>query len=185
MNMDPDEIRKGIAALGDADILRLKKASGYWSANLTLNGDDLLHEAVCRALDGVRNCPKDVPLVNFLLNVMRSMSDAERKRAANRQLHHSVETGGHNGEAIEIADETPSAESFMLNKEDNDARVRALEALFEDDDECALMMMARLDGMPRGDIQDELTIDARQYDTIWKRTRRKIDSAYPNGWQND
>jgi DNA-directed RNA polymerase specialized sigma24 family protein len=54
-----------------------------------LQWDELLNEALVRALDGSRRWPEGVPLLAFLAGIMRSLVDncaAERRRLAERTL---------------------------------------------------------------------------------------------------
>jgi RNA polymerase sigma-70 factor (ECF subfamily) len=54
-----------------------------------LEWDELLNEALLRALDGWRRWPEGVPLLAFLAGIMRSLVDArahERRRLAEHAL---------------------------------------------------------------------------------------------------
>jgi hypothetical protein len=56
-----DEIEEAIRSLPDADWIRLHKAARFYGQRRRhLHPDDLLQEAFARAIDGSRNCPRNV-----------------------------------------------------------------------------------------------------------------------------
>src|SRR4051794_9346397 len=69
-----EEIAEAISRLSAADRVRLVKAARHFACHWTMSGDDLLQEAVFRALDGSRHCPCDLPIAAFLAGIMRSLS---------------------------------------------------------------------------------------------------------------
>jgi RNA polymerase sigma-70 factor (ECF subfamily) len=85
-----DAIARALAALAPGDLLRLKRMAQLRARLVPgLDWEDLLNEALLRALDGSRPWPTTVPLLAFLSGIMRSLADAranERRRAAERRL---------------------------------------------------------------------------------------------------
>jgi len=85
-----EAVARALAALTSADLLRLKRLAQLRARLLPgLEWDELLNEAVLRALDGSRQWPEGVPLLVFLAGIMRSLVDsraAERRRLAERTL---------------------------------------------------------------------------------------------------
>jgi DNA-directed RNA polymerase specialized sigma24 family protein len=90
-----EAIARALADLRPADLLRLKRAAQLRARLIPgLDWEDLLNEALLRALDGSRQWPAEVPLVAFLAGIMRSLADArakERRRLLERSL---AESGG-------------------------------------------------------------------------------------------
>ena len=83
------EVTDGIRNLSDADKYRFKRASQYLSCAGARPAADLRHEAVRRAIGGMRKCPRGLPIVAFLFGVMRSIAHADRK-ALQRVPHADV-----------------------------------------------------------------------------------------------
>jgi DNA-directed RNA polymerase specialized sigma24 family protein len=79
-----DAVARALAALTAEDLLRLKRLAQLRARVLPgVEWDDLLNEALLRALDGSREWPKGVSLLTFLGGIMRSLVDvrvAERRR---------------------------------------------------------------------------------------------------------
>ena len=85
-----EAVARALAALSSSDLLRLKRVAQLRARLLPgLEWDELLNEAVLRALDGARRWPEGVPLLVFLAGIMRSLVDsraAERRWLAERTL---------------------------------------------------------------------------------------------------
>jgi RNA polymerase sigma-70 factor (ECF subfamily) len=85
-----DRVARALAALTPEDLLRLKRMAQLRARLMPgLDWEDLLNEALLRALDGSRRWPVELPLVAFLGGIMRSLADArasERRRTAEHQL---------------------------------------------------------------------------------------------------
>ncbi len=85
-----EAVALALAALGPADLVRLKRVAQLRARALPgLEWEELVNEALLRALDGARAWPPDVPLLVFLAGIMRSLVDAraaERRRQAEHAL---------------------------------------------------------------------------------------------------
>ncbi len=68
------ELRETFESLGDAEYLKLNKAAGYLGWKCGLEGDELLGEAMMRALKGNRHCRRDLPPFVFLVGIMKSLA---------------------------------------------------------------------------------------------------------------
>ena len=79
-----EEVAAAICALTDAQKARLRKVAQSYAWLYPLGADDLLSEAIARAIAGSRQCPKDVDVVKFLADAMRSIADAESKKIENQ-----------------------------------------------------------------------------------------------------
>ena len=73
-HLTPAEIESALGGLGRAEMLRLTKVAARLTDGTSQTGDDLFQEAVLKALDGERQCPRDVDVSLFLANAMRSRS---------------------------------------------------------------------------------------------------------------
>jgi DNA-directed RNA polymerase specialized sigma24 family protein len=178
-----DEAREAIAALTTADLIRLKKVGALYAVGVGVDGLEVLNEAVRRALDGTRNCPGDVPMTVFLVNVMRSMASSERAKAKEEPMMESMSSTLDDGPAVlEPPSPTRNVEEMRLAREDAEGRLRALEDIFRDDDDAQLVLMGDVDEMSADEIRALGCWDEQAYATIRRRIRRKIAARYPQGW---
>ena len=77
--LSPAEMRDAIEALYEEEHAKLIKIARFRAAACFAAPEDLLHEALTRALDGRRKCPADTDITAFLSNVMRSLANNWRK----------------------------------------------------------------------------------------------------------
>ena len=181
--LEVSEARRAFEALTTADLLKLERAGRIYAMGLNCDAGDLLGEAIDQTLEGIRNCPREMPLASFLIGVMRSRAWALRQKEAPLSQLVSVDAEDAEGRAlVEPASPERTAEEWILAREDVEARISALEDLFTDDDEAVLMMWADLDETPKEEIMAMNDLDATGYATIRRRMRRKINAAFPNGW---
>ena len=85
-----EAVARALATLTPVDLVRLKRLAQLRARLLPgLEWDELLNEALLRALDGSRRWPDGVPLLSFIAGIMRSLVDRrlhERRRIAERAL---------------------------------------------------------------------------------------------------
>src|ERR1700751_2765795 len=83
-----ETVARALATLTPPDLVRLKRLAQLRARLLPgLEWDELLNEALLRALDGSRRWPESVPLLAFIAGIMRSLVDGriwERRRQAER-----------------------------------------------------------------------------------------------------
>ena len=85
-----ETIARALAALTPSDLVRLKRLAQLRARLLPgLEWDEVLNEALLRALDGSRRWPEGVSLLSFITGIMRSLLDGrmqQRRRLAERAL---------------------------------------------------------------------------------------------------
>ncbi|HYP36808.1 MAG TPA: hypothetical protein VEQ62_10750 [Stellaceae bacterium] len=85
-----ETVARALAALTPSDLVRLKRLAQLRARLLPgLEWEELLNEALLRALDGSRRWPEGVPLLSFIAGIMRSLLDGraqQRRRLAERAL---------------------------------------------------------------------------------------------------
>ncbi len=172
-SLSSGELGDALQSFSDADWLRLRKAANFLSSRLSLSADDLINEAVIKALSGDRKCPRDVEPIVFLLNAMRSITHNESVKAANLNVS--------DGEDIDSIGN--GSESSANNALDAKCLLQKIEALFADDDECTLLLMALADDLTKQEIMGVMEVSTTAYETIRKRFRRTIDKHFPKGLQ--
>ena len=75
------EAARAISALSPADLRRLELIARARSRGLSaVDWRDLLQESIVRTLDGSRRWPREVPLVAFLAQTIRSVASVMRSR---------------------------------------------------------------------------------------------------------
>lgn len=176
-----DELRAAISAFSAADMLRLRRAACHFKVGTSFEWKELLNEAIVRALEGSRHCPRDVPPVHFLANAMRSIVSADRDSAALRPPTASLSATGTEGVVHNLPSPQLSVEELRISREECAIRVAALEALFEDDEEAQMVIMGDIEGLDADAIREMQGWDKTKLATVRRRIRRRIDARYPKG----
>ena len=170
--MDPKEILVEISSLSDADLLRLYLAARRYALTLgrVITPDDLIQEAYKRVLDGTRVRPFGLPLVPFLLGIMRSIASSW----ATRLRHESVDD-------LEPLDPGRTPEDQLQLKEE----VQKLLSLFDSDPLGKEIIECKLADMTPMEIREKLHLSDNEYRACSKRIRRRtLAYAHRTGkWQ--
>jgi len=177
------EVQEALAALTVADLLRLERAAVTYAVGIGVEARDVVNEAIRRALDGTRKCPKDLPFLNFLVGAMRSMAWAARESGKEAPVIESMSSTLDDSELLtELRSTDRNAEEALLACEDSQKRLKALEALFQDDEDAQLVLLGDLEGMDAAEIRALGGWDEGAFATIRRRMRRRINAAFPKGW---
>ena len=176
------EVVKRLHGLTNVELRKLERIARIRVIGLyEIEWQDLLHEAIVRMLDGSRQWPKDVDLVVFLRQTMRSIaSDHWRRRKVNpviseSQLHEPSEEA--EGTLLEVAiDPTANPEQDVVAAE----TIAQIRRAFEGDLEALHVLSGMAIGKSPREIQDEGNMDARRYATTQKRIRRRLAKAFPD-----
>jgi RNA polymerase sigma-70 factor (ECF subfamily) len=180
----PDEIAALVRALTDAQWIRLRKVSAYFSWVPNLTGDDLLQEALCRALAGSRKCPRDVDLVRFLVEVMRSVANGEVEKLENQaDVIPVVQPGALVDCAVDLQDSKDSQEEGMMAAERDEATRQALLGLFPNDRQARDLVDGILTGYEGQELRTLTDLDQEGYASKRRFMRRTIDKHYPQAGQ--
>jgi DNA-directed RNA polymerase specialized sigma24 family protein len=181
-----DEIAEMMRSLTPSDWARLRKIARFYSIAGSMEADDLLQEAMMRALS-TRECPVDVDVVRFLAQSMRSIANgaaAKMKRVA--ELAPVARTGDATEVTFDILDESNGPETILIVTQDADhcrATYAAIRALFEDDTIAKYVLEGLLEDMTPDEIRELTGLDKTGYDSKRKLIRRRIEKAYPKGWK--
>ena len=173
------ECAAALRQLSDEDYERLEKIARLRVTGLhAVAWRDLLHEAIERLLDGRRQWPRNVPLIVFLRETMRSIASDHWRR-----LHHSVVVteavigadGESNGRAVANAiDETAQPERRASAEETLDR----IEKAFEGDGEALRVLAAKAGGREPQEIQQEIGMNETQYASILRRIRQRLLASF-------
>jgi hypothetical protein len=169
------EVRRRVTRIPRPDLLRLNWLARLYAARLRYGAvDEILGEAITRALEGRRPWPVTVGTVAFLAGVMRSIASEWRGKAERDLLDHStVELE----DAVRLpgngADEAIAAIHLVIakirTKLDNEPR---LLGLFE----------LRLKDQTAAQIQVVLGLDKNAYDQDWRDLKDRILDIFPDGY---
>lgn len=159
-------IRRALAGLSEPDLLRLQAIARLRCRGLPgLDWQELLHEAILRALDGSRPWPPGVKLLAFLAGIMRSLrSDHWRRHRAMALL---------SAPAAEIADlpsENPDPERIAAAAQ----ALAAIDRLFADDPAALAVILGLSQGLSAEEIRHRAGLSGTDYDSTRKRMRRTL-----------
>ena len=161
-----EELEEAVKGLSDVDILRLTKIARLYTGNHDMEAGELLNEAVLRTLLGERKaCPRNLPIVNFLAGVMRSIADTERNKKCN-----VVDVIGIDDCELYDVGDNPDDRLF------EEQLFKQVEKFFDDDEEILLLILYLQEGYSPSEIQKEADWSETKYNSIRKRMRRKWNS---------
>jgi len=178
------EVADGIRCLSDADILRFKRASQYLSYGGARPPADLRNEAIRRAADGTRKCPRNLPIVVFLFGVMRSIASADRKAIRRAPTLTVVSKGGSAASTLlDGVDPRRSPEDLIIQEEQVGELKRRVLDLFKNDLVAHTLAEGLVDGIEGRELKELVGLSDREFATKRRFVRRRIDKAFPNGWK--
>lgn len=160
-----DEAAVALEQLGPGGRIRLEKIARNRLRGLNTEWEDLLQEALTRILEGSRKWPRNLPIINFVAGVMKSLA-SERWQQQSRS---------YNEESLSESNPGPEKEAEAREE------LKAIEAQFGDDDEGLAVVMARAEGYSPEEIQNMFNLTPTQYDSTLKRIRRRLDQYKKKG----
>jgi DNA-directed RNA polymerase specialized sigma24 family protein len=166
-----DEIIAALEALSADDKLKLDAIEAVRRRGTGFAAGELLHEAVCRALLGERNCPRGVAFMAFLAMTMRSIASHDRKQ---RRRLESVGVAARDADPSAMA---PSPEDDLMQKQDA-AAAQAIDDCFNDDPEAQLVLLGWRDGLRGAELREATSLNQRQLDYAIRRIRARMRKAY-------
>ena len=189
-SLSRNEVESAILAFTGDELLRLRTISWKYAPRCKLEGDDLLQEAIVRALDGSRKCPANISVVKFLAEAMRSIAHGESEKIENQVVTVSLlGANDHDGEAFDPPDPSPSIEENVINEEINEESAAIVHdgilSLFQDGTPERDMVDGIIDGWSADELRELLNLDKTAYESMRRLIRRRINKAYPEGWSHD
>ena len=177
-----EELRSALEALRPIDLVRLQKKATALASGTGMEPDDLLQEAVSRALeeDGGRNCPRDVHPVTFLGNVIRSVASHRRNEWA-REMPIGARGEGEADPVADVPDPRPSPEDAVIGRLDLGATVARIEAMFQGDPQAQAIIIGSMEGWSPDEIREAQPMSEIEYATARKRVRRALLRQFPKG----
>jgi DNA-directed RNA polymerase specialized sigma24 family protein len=168
------EVAKALAALSKADLLRLKRIGQLRAAGLASVGwEDLLNEAIGRAIGGERQWPLDVPFIGFLVQTIRSIAHEYRRRAQEERHAHEMrgQPGVNNGSALHPhAQDRVTPERLLIAKD----AITRIEALFAEDHFALEVLRGLALGLSPEEIITRMGTTRTRYASAQRRIRRQL-----------
>jgi hypothetical protein len=190
-----DELREALGSLTTVDLKRLNRASEMLARDLPITGEELVGDAVHAAFVGRRRCPRDVPVMVFLKNAIRSLASSAKNASARSNI--VLFPGGtqENPNLIERApDASANPEQVLLQRcEEGDAQktetaarlaVQKLNEHFSKDYEVQLCIAGMMDGLAGQELKDLVGVDQAGIDYARKKIYRAVGKLFPRGWRN-
>ncbi|WP_299734807.1 hypothetical protein [uncultured Roseobacter sp.] len=177
-----DELEEGIAAFTNADWLRLRSVAQLY-AIYPVEPEELVQEALCRAIAGSRKCPRKVSVVRFVAEAIRSIAHDELHKVENQRDELSVHDETiENLDAFTPTETGPTAEERMISNEHNRDTENCLLELFDGDDEAQFIVLGMLSGTEGAELREIIGLDQTGFNSKRRYVRRKINSAIENGF---
>ncbi len=165
----PPDINNAIKNLSKADTYRLHSIAKQYSFHCSMDVDEILNEAIFKALSEKRKCPVDISLIAFISQTMRSIAFNERRK---------------NEKFESIDNPTPSLQDKSSSPEEKVTTVQELNKileLFKNDDDITSYLIGIYEGLTPTEICELWEWDRTKYGSVQKRLRRSLNKHYPNG----
>lgn len=180
-HLSTDEVRDALRAMSAAQAAKIETIARWFSGRCSVPAEDLRQEAFVRLLSGSRRVPRRADLGVIVSGTIRSLASEEINaiRAGRRE----VRPPPGSGDGVDLPNPAPDPERLLGSSRD-DARVLALiESLIADDEQLQMLVEGLCDRMRGGQLEELLNVDAKGLATIRKRLKRKLQAAFPEGWE--
>lgn len=181
--LSQEELENAIAAFSDADWTRINKAAAFYQrlcSRSSMSANDLVQEALLRAISGTRKCPRDVGVAMFIAKAIRSIANGEAEKIENIQPTISLDD---ETSSFELSGQDASPEDMVSNKQEHQKLEQKLINLFAGDETAQLMVLGILEGESRADLQALSELDDTQFNSKRRKIRRTINKASQNGFK--
>jgi ADP-ribose pyrophosphatase YjhB (NUDIX family) len=175
-----DEIAEAILAFTPADWARLRLVAKKYAYCQAMSDEDLLHEAVYRALKekGGRKCPTHIGVVKFFAETMRSIANGEFEKSDQVEFVAIANHGDQIVEQVDPPDSSLNPEEALIAKQEEAAILRAALIPFEDDQAARDIIEGTLAGLNGQELRELIGLDQIAYDSKRKLVRRRIDNSH-------
>lgn len=176
-----EELEEAISAFSNAELLRLRSAAQLYAV-YPVEPEELVQEALLRAIAGTRKCPRNVSVARFVAEAIRSIAHDELQKVENRRDEVSIhdDTIG-NADAVNPREPGPTAEERMISDEQVRGTENRLLELFDGDDEAQLILLGMLTETEGAELREITGLDQTRFNSKRRYVRRKINSAIENG----
>ncbi len=180
-HLSPAEIEAAIGELSEVDMDRLRRVAHAYSRGRSIEADDLSQDALERALNGSRKCPREVDIVRFLAEAMRSIASDAVKAQTRRPVLFPVPETGEDELPFDPPDPRPNAEQELAADQEVTRIKRAILDLFNDDLEAQTIAEGIMEGMEGEELRSCTGLDKTAFASKRRLVRRRIERAFPKG----
>lgn len=164
------EFEAAFVALPQVDRIRLRRIALHFENRGGGEAEELLQEALARALEGRRRCPRKVTIVQFIGGIVSSLSsEASETR---KKGWGPIPVG--DGVIDAAAHDGPSPEREVASRMDGGVTLAKVQEAIAGDDELELLVEGIYDGMKGKDLEELLAIDTSKLATVQRRLQRKL-----------
>lgn len=176
------ELRSALEALRPADLVRLRIKANALAPGSGMESEDLLQEALRRTLEenGGRNCPRNVKVVTFLGNVIRSIASHARTEWA-REMPIGATDDHQDDPIVDAPDPAPSPEEAVVGRLDHGQTIERIETMFEGDPKAQAIIIGNAEGWSPDEIREMEPMSDQEYAAARKRVRRAFLREFPRG----
>lgn len=174
-HLSVSEIKVALDSLSDNKVAwkKLVKSANFLSMGFPFSGEDLLHDVLCKALNGDRICKKGLPVEVFIYGAMESLVDAfikKRKRNPFTQAVQNTNDDENGNEFFQLKSlDTPEAE--LVARQTIDFFME----LFKNDEKSMAILNYQMDGLTPLEIQTHLNLSTVQYASALRAIKRKLE----------
>jgi DNA-directed RNA polymerase specialized sigma24 family protein len=182
--LSPAEIGAALEVLPEAGWIRLRKVANALSRHRLVDADDLLQTAFTRALEGSRRCPREVDVIRFLAEAMRSIaSDGLKALSRRRELRLVPATSEGDLPPFDPPDSQPTVEERLAAEQEANRIRAAVLALFDDDLIAQTIIEGDMEQMEAEELRHLTGLDKIAYASKRRLIRRRPENAFPKGWK--
>jgi len=169
------EIKRLLQGLSSSDILRLGQIARKYVFRCLMDADELLNESIVVTASGQRKVPRNVSLLAFLAETMRSIASNEVRKI--RKKITPIDDDPENDPILNIADKNIHIEYEVAANQE----IEHIYELFKNDEDVTFLLMAKYDGLSPDEICEMENWDRTKYNSVQKRLRRGLNQRFPNG----
>lgn len=166
----PAETALALELLSRMDLLRLKAVARIYARGLAPEGvwEDMLQEAITRAITGSRRLPEGVSMVAFLAGILRSLRADYWRRARRESRDDQLRIDHESDEslALDLTDPTPGPERALEARQ----QLTRIKQLFADNP----LARTIIDGLGEGLSAEQIRLRAGLSKTDYNSARRRI-----------
>lgn len=173
----PAQVAQAFSTLSSRDQQALRQIAKLRAIGLqSMTWEDLLHEALYRALAGARLWPLNVNLVAFLAQTMRSIASEERGRATSEPVDYSAEHGAkvEAPSPLESVADARTPESDLVTRQ----AISKVEAIFAGDLEALHLIHGLAEGLTPAETQARSGMTTVQYASAQRRIQRALARSF-------
>jgi RNA polymerase sigma-70 factor (ECF subfamily) len=173
----PDEARIALKGLKAADMLRLRRFAQLRASALPdTDWEDLLHDAIDRAIDGSRRWPRDISFMVFMRECIRSIaSNYWRRRATSATVNETDMSAGERKLTLDdLPNENPDPEREVAARD----QLAIIFNYFEGDLEATSILEGLARGDEPADVQKSAGLTEVKYASAQRRIRRKLSRVF-------